>query len=173
MPYRSETELLEGFNNSKEAFLNREDRLKELSSHMRQFRELEDQQLEKLVFNQALTDVMEKIGCKIGCFLTGKLQHGWSVRLHTVHRLLKLPVQKDGVIFLHLSKFLWYLMRMLCMIDSRLRQLKSRDACFGGINVLLFGDPMQLPPVQGHQVFQQPEHTKPAHTHLWPAIPPG
>ncbi|GIY76469.1 ATP-dependent DNA helicase [Caerostris darwini] len=43
--------------------------------------------------------------------------------------------------------------QMLCMIDSRLRQLKSPNACFGGINVLFIGDLMQLPPVRGHQVF--------------------
>ncbi|GIY06125.1 ATP-dependent DNA helicase [Caerostris extrusa] len=30
----------------------------------------------------------------------------------------------------------------------------------------LFGDLMELLPVRGHQVFQQPEHMKPA-THLW------
>ncbi|GIY69592.1 ATP-dependent DNA helicase [Caerostris darwini] len=39
-------------------------------------------------------------------------------------------------------------------------------ACFGVVNVLLFVDLMQLPPVRGHQVFQQAEHMKPA-THLW------
>ncbi|GIY97466.1 ATP-dependent DNA helicase [Caerostris extrusa] len=44
--------------------------------------------------------------------------------------------------------------------------LKSPNACFGGINVFIFGDLMQLPPVRGHQVFQQPEHMKPA-ADLW------
>ncbi|XP_054745977.1 ATP-dependent DNA helicase PIF1-like [Anastrepha obliqua] len=106
----------------------------------------------------------------------------------TLHRLLKLPVQKDGVIvsmplltgnylrgmrqlwqnieFLFINEISMILYEMLCMIDSRLRQLKIPDACFGGINVILFGDLMQLPPVRGHQVFQQPYHMKPA-THLW------
>ncbi|XP_044599069.1 ATP-dependent DNA helicase PIF1-like [Cotesia glomerata] len=269
MPYRSETELLEGFNNSKEAFLNREDRLKEMSSHMRQFRE-RDQQLEN-AFNQirafeileqpeiidpeaeeeelpeiemsneqfqraqqamnidqkqlfvAITESIknqlngdtrrEKIFVTGGAgtgktFLFNLLKNqvnrcygksvvkigaltGVAARLvggTTLHRLLKLPVQKDGVIvsmplltgnYLRGMRLLWQNVEflfideismvpyeMLCMIDSRLRQLKSRDACFGGINVLLFGDLMQLPPVRGHQVFQQPEHMKPA-THLW------
>lgn len=50
MPYRSETELLDGFDNAKDAFLDRENRLKEMSRHMRQFRE-RDQQLEN-AFNQ-------------------------------------------------------------------------------------------------------------------------
>ncbi|GIY05126.1 ATP-dependent DNA helicase [Caerostris darwini] len=45
MPSRSETELLEGFDNTKEAFLARENRLKETSRHMRQHRK-RDQQLE-------------------------------------------------------------------------------------------------------------------------------
>ena len=31
---------------------------------------------------------------------------------------------------------------------------------------MLFCDLMQLPPVRGHQVFQHPEHMKPA-TQLW------
>jgi ATP-dependent exoDNAse (exonuclease V) alpha subunit len=55
---------------------------------------------------------------------------------------------------------------MLVMIDSRLKQLKNNLAMFGGLNVIVFGDLMQLPPVRGKQVFQQPTRMAPA-THLW------
>jgi ATP-dependent exoDNAse (exonuclease V) alpha subunit len=55
---------------------------------------------------------------------------------------------------------------MLVMIDSRLKQLKNNMSLFGGINVIIFGDLMQLPPVRGSQVFQQPLRMAPA-THLW------
>lgn len=53
---------------------------------------------------------------------------------------------------------------MLYMIDSRLKQLKNCDD--GGINVILFGDLMQLTPVRGSQVFHQPQHFAPAHTFM-------
>lgn len=55
---------------------------------------------------------------------------------------------------------------MLCMIETRLRQLKNPEELFGGINVIVFGDLFQLPPVRGHQVFEQPESMVPA-LHLW------
>ncbi len=55
---------------------------------------------------------------------------------------------------------------LLCMVDSRLRQLKNNDNVFGGIHVVVFGDLMQLPPIRGHPVFKQPVHCEPA-THLW------
>ncbi|XP_050338285.1 uncharacterized protein LOC126764671 [Bactrocera neohumeralis] len=269
MPYRLETELLEGFDNAKEAFLHRENRLKEMSRYMRQFRE-RDQQLEN-AFNQIhafeileqpeiinpevieeelpdtemsndqfqraqhamnidqkqlFTVITESIKNQLNgdikrekIFVTGGAGTGKTFLFNvlknqvnrcygklvvkvgaltgvaarlvggsTLHSLLKLPVQKDGVIinmplltgnylrgmrqlwqnveFLFIDEISMVPYEMLCMIDSRLRQLKRQDACFGGINVLLFGDLMQLPPVRGHQVFQQPEHMKPA-THLW------
>lgn len=55
------------------------------------------------------------------------------------------------------------------MIDSRLRLVKnSNDEFFGRVNVLLFEDIQQLPPIRlsGTPVFKQPEHLQPA-THLW------
>ncbi|XP_054746537.1 uncharacterized protein LOC129251202 [Anastrepha obliqua] len=259
MPYRSETEILEGFDNAKEAFVARESRLRETSRHMCQHRE-RDQQLENAfnqihafeileqpeIINPELEEeelpekemsndqfqraqnamnvdqrqlvvlVTESIKNQLNgdmkrekIFVTGGAGTGKTflfnlLKTHvnrcygkpvvkvgaltgvaarliggtTVHRLLELPVQKDGVIvsmplltgnylrgmrqlwqnieFLFIDEISMIPYEMLCMIDSRLRQLIIPDACFDGINVIFFGDLMQLPPVRGHQVFQQP-----------------
>ncbi|GBL75426.1 hypothetical protein AVEN_194612-1 [Araneus ventricosus] len=59
--------------------------------------------------------------------------------------------------------------QMLCMVDSRLRQLKNKDnEFFGGINILVFRDLMQLPPIRrsGNPVYQPPQSLQPA-VHLW------
>jgi ATP-dependent exoDNAse (exonuclease V) alpha subunit len=104
--------------------------------------------------------------------------------------MLKLPVQKDGFLtpnmplltgnylkimrqqwkdieFIFIDEISMVPYEMLCMIDSRLRQLKKKDdKPFGGINIIVFGDLMQLPPVKGAQVFNQPRRFLPA-THLW------
>lgn len=57
---------------------------------------------------------------------------------------------------------------MLCMIDFLLRQLKKNDhEPFGYINVVVFGDLMQLPPIPPSSPFyRQPVRFFPA-THLW------
>lgn len=41
---------------------------------------------------------------------------------------------------------------VLVMIKSRLRQLENIDEYIGGINVLLFGDLMQFPPIRQGEV---------------------
>ena len=106
----------------------------------------------------------------------------------TLHSTFKLPVQKDESILempqltgnylrimrlqgkdiqiLFIDEISMIPYEMLCMIESRLRQLKNPDELFGGINVIVFGDLLQLPPVRRHQVFEQPERMVPT-LHLW------
>lgn len=106
----------------------------------------------------------------------------------TLHSALKLPVQKDGrleeipmltgtylrtlrlqwkvTLFIFIGEISMVPYEMICMVDSRLKQLKNNEEAFGGFNVLLFGDLLQLPSVTGNQVFDQPERLIPA-THLW------
>lgn len=50
-------------------------------------------------------------------------------------------------------------------IDLRLKELMSNDSLFGGINVLVFGDLLQLPPVRGHNIYERPKYT--SELHLW------
>ncbi|XP_076397900.1 uncharacterized protein LOC143266155 [Megachile rotundata] len=54
----------------------------------------------------------------------------------------------------------------LRIIHLRLQEFKMNDKLFGGVNVLLFGDIMQLPPVKGHWCFIQP-HWCSAEINLW------
>ena len=44
----------------------------------------------------------------------------------------------------------------LYQVDLRLRELKQSNRQFGGVAVLLFGDPAQLRPVKGRFVFDKP-----------------
>ncbi|KAF9817320.1 hypothetical protein SFRURICE_010779 [Spodoptera frugiperda] len=54
----------------------------------------------------------------------------------------------------------------LRIIHLRLQEFKNNNSLFGGINILLFGDIMQLPPVKGHWCFEQPPWSN-AEIHLW------
>ena len=120
------------------------------------------------------------------CALTGvaaRLIHG-----STLHSILKLPVQKDGKVlnlpllsgdllcqmrmhwkdvqFVIIVEISMVPYEMLCMIDQCLKQLNNSEDLFGGLNMLLFGDLLQLPPVRGSSIFHQPVRMQPA-THLW------
>ncbi|KAL0868792.1 hypothetical protein ABMA27_008224 [Loxostege sticticalis] len=57
----------------------------------------------------------------------------------------------------------------LRMIHLRLQEFKNNDKLFGGINIVLFGDIMQLPPVKGHWCFVQPPWNA-AEVNLWHAF---
>ncbi|KAG5666270.1 hypothetical protein PVAND_017605 [Polypedilum vanderplanki] len=108
----------------------------------------------------------------------------------TLHALLRLPVQVDGTVtgplhpltgnYLKVMRNQWKDIEWVffdevsmigyetfCQVDSRLRQLKKKeDEPFGGLNVIVFGDLLQLPPVKMTPIFDQPLRFLPA-THLW------
>lgn len=44
----------------------------------------------------------------------------------------------------------------LRMIHLRLQEFKNNEKLLGGVNVVLFGDIMQLFPIKGHWCFAQP-----------------
>ncbi|KAF6215915.1 hypothetical protein GE061_000250 [Apolygus lucorum] len=54
----------------------------------------------------------------------------------------------------------------LRIIHLRLQEFKNNTKLFGGVNVLLFGDIMQLPPVKGNWCYQQPPWFS-AEINLW------
>ena len=51
-------------------------------------------------------------------------------------------------------------------IDLRLRQIKENESLFGGVNIILMGDLLQLKPVHGNWIYEQPERFS-LETHLW------
>lgn len=97
----------------------------------------------------------------------------------TIHSVFKLPVQRDRKIptykpltgiWLEKLRQIWKFVRFLIIdemsmlpyellwqINLRLQELKGNTELFGGVNVLFFGDLMQLPPVVGSPIFIQPE----------------
>ncbi|KAF9416867.1 hypothetical protein HW555_005870 [Spodoptera exigua] len=54
----------------------------------------------------------------------------------------------------------------LRIIHLRLQEYKNNEKLFGGVNILLFGDIFQLPPVKGHWCFLQPSWFS-AEINLW------
>ena len=48
---------------------------------------------------------------------------------------------------------------MLYMLDLRLQEITQKEIPFGGIGVICFGDLMQLRPIQGKFIFEEPKNT--------------
>ena len=62
----------------------------------------------------------------------------------------------------------------LYQIDARLQEIKQSKRNFGGVCLLLFGDPLQLKPVKGKYPWQEPIKYKDAYTafKLWSLFQP-
>ena len=105
----------------------------------------------------------------------------------TLHSLLKLAVERNAVskhrpltgVHLQLMRSEWRDVKFLIIdeismvsyevfesIHLRLTELFCNDLPFGGLNVIVFGDLMQLKPVQGHWVFENVEE-KNKNNYLW------
>ena len=54
----------------------------------------------------------------------------------------------------------------LYLLDLRLQSITQKDVPFGGIGLFFFGDLMQLKPIMGHWIFQEPSNQNFTGTHL-------
>ena len=61
-------------------------------------------------------------------------------------------------------------------IDLRLREIKCVPKPFGGVTVIMFGDPLQLRPVKGRYPWEQPKFEKYRRVHaiepIWSQFSP-
>ena len=55
---------------------------------------------------------------------------------------------------------------MLYQLDLRLQEITQKYIPFGGISIFVFGDLMQLKPVMGNYIFEEPRHEDYVQTHL-------
>ena len=54
----------------------------------------------------------------------------------------------------------------LYLLDLRLQDITQKDVPFGGVALFCFGDMMQLKPIMGHWIFQEPSSKDFTETHL-------
>ena len=62
--------------------------------------------------------------------------------------------------FLIIDEFSMLKSDQLYQLDLRLRELKQSNRVFGGVSVILFGDPAQLPAVRGRAVYEKPNEAE-------------
>lgn len=61
----------------------------------------------------------------------------------------------SGTVLLVIDEISMLNNKQLYMMDSRLRQARDSDKEFGGVNILLMGDLLQLPPVNAPFIFEE------------------
>ena len=66
--------------------------------------------------------------------------------------------QLNNLVILIIDEYSFLRADMLYQIDLRLQEIKLNDLPFGGVSVFLFGDIMQLRPVNGQFIFEEPNH---------------
>lgn len=105
----------------------------------------------------------------------------------TCHKALELPVEKFGIgrfqdlkgkkleeaqrkwqytKWLIIDELSMISYEQLRYINLRLQQIKNCNQTFGGINVILMGDLLQLKPIYGHEIYHQPTHFS-SEPNLW------
>jgi len=108
----------------------------------------------------------------------GKTIHGGlslGVENKGVPKYLKLGARKlqilrtkyRGLKFVIIDEISMVSYQLLRQVDMRMREIFEKPDCpFGGINIILLGDLMQLRPVNGNWIFEQPPVYQ-AEVHLW------
>ncbi len=59
---------------------------------------------------------------------------------------------------------------LIYQLNARLREIKQSEDYFGGVSVLLFGDLMQLTPVQANWIFEEPKNDKFRRMHAYQSL---
>src|SRR5438876_1958206 len=90
-----------------------------------------------------------------------------NIKELTTERLRKLQNNLKGTHFFFIDEMSMVGLRMLHLIDQRLRQAfpQHRDQPFGGLTVVMFGDFAQLPPVGDPALYHQPTENNPPFVH--------
>ena len=74
--------------------------------------------------------------------------------------LSKLQDQFQSIKFIIIDEFSMIGQEMLCKIDKRLKQAKNKQLPFGGVSIILTGDPAQLLPVLALPLYDKSGRTE-------------
>lgn len=124
---------------------------------------------DKVIFLTAPTGVAAKLikGQTIHSALAMGIEHGKISEYRPLSGAYLENKRKEwkNTKFLIIDEISMVSEEMMRNIERRLRQLKDNNELFGGIHILVFGDLMQLPPVNGKPIYRPPGND--AVLHLW------